>query len=293
MNQIPLQVAQGATVRRLLTQEDFDRFAALSGDDNPIHVDPDFARRTRFGRPVAHGMYLFGLICSVLGTRLPGPGTVLLAQELMFPTPTFVGEEVAVRVEVDLVREDGWAELRTVVERPGGEPGCQGRAIVRVGGTRGWPKTPLGQAVAPLPTEATAFKGLRLGQRGTLRRVFTEEDLQEYVDLTGDANPFHTDAAFARGLGLEGAPLPGALLGGLISCLLGTRLPGYGTNYLKQRFHFPTPAYPGEEVTATVEVVRLRPVKELVNLRTVCTNSTGQTVCDGEALVLVRDVVAR
>jgi len=56
---------------------------------------------------------------------------------------------------------------------------------------------------------------------------------------------------------------------------------------------FPTPVYPGEEITVTVEVVRLRPAKELVNLYTVCTNPAGEIACEGEALVLVRDVAGR
>jgi acyl dehydratase len=79
----------------------------------------------------------------------------------------------------------------------------------------------------------------------------------------------------------------------LFSYLLGTRLPGRGTNYLKQRLTFPAPAYPGEEITAAVEVIRLRPEKELVNVRTTCTNRVQETVCEGEALVLARDVEGR
>jgi acyl dehydratase len=79
-------------------------------------------------------------------------------------------------------------------------------------------------------------------------------------------------------------------LGGLFSFLLGTRLPGRGTNWLKQRLVFPRPAYPGQEITARVEITRLRPEKELVNLRTTCTNPQGEIICDGEALVLVKDL---
>ena len=83
--------------------------------------------------------------------------------------------------------------------------------------------------------------------------------------------------------------VPGGLLGGLFSFLLGTRLPGRGTNWLKQRLAFPAPCYAGQEVTARVEIVRLRPEKDLVNLRTVCT-AAGRVVCEGEALVLVKDL---
>ena len=76
---VPLNVGQLESARRILSQEEFDRFAALSGDDNPIHTDPGFSARTRFGRTVAHGMLLYGTVCSVLGGRMPGPGTVQLS----------------------------------------------------------------------------------------------------------------------------------------------------------------------------------------------------------------------
>jgi acyl dehydratase len=79
-------------------------------------------------------------------------------------------------------------------------------------------------------------------------------------------------------------------LGGLFSFLLGTRLPGRGTNYLKQRLVFSAPAYAGQDLEALVEIVRLRPEKQLVNLRTMCQNPAGDPVCWGEALVLVTDV---
>lgn len=112
----------------------------------------------------------------------------------------------------------------------------------------------------------------------TLRRTFTRADLAEYASLTGALLP--EDARV----------LPGPFLGSLFSCLLGTQLPGRGTNYLKQHLEFPRSAFVEEELTATVQVVRWRPEKQLVNLRTVCTNPAGEIVCHGEALVLVKDV---
>ena len=81
-----------ASFTRTFTQADFDLFARLSGDDNPIHVDPEFSAQTLFGRTVAHGMFLFSNLCRLVGETLPGPGSVLAAQEMMFPAPTFTGE---------------------------------------------------------------------------------------------------------------------------------------------------------------------------------------------------------
>jgi len=84
--------------------------------------------------------------------------------------------------------------------------------------------------------------------------------------------------------------LPGGLLGGMISDLLGTELPGWGTNWLKQRFDFLKPAYPNATITANVEILRLRPQKDLVNLRTTCVDPAGELVLDGEALVWISDL---
>ncbi|MBI4788546.1 MAG: phosphate acetyltransferase [Chloroflexi bacterium] len=117
----------------------------------------------------------------------------------------------------------------------------------------------------------------QVGQTATTKRTFTPADLAEYAALTGIATP-------------EANVVPGPLLGGMFSYLLGTTLPGRGSNYLKQHLEFPIPALVGEELTATVEIVRLRPGKDLVNLRTLCANSRGEIVCHGEALVKVKDV---
>jgi acyl dehydratase len=290
-----ISVGQTESVKRAFGQNDLDRFAALSGDDNPIHVDPEFASQTRFGRTVTHGMLLYSAVCGVLGSRLPGPGTLQLEQELMFPSPTFVGEEVTLSVEITQIQSKGQlADLNTLVVKPDGKVGLQGRTLVCL------PETPLARlgdvpSVTLSDPSASAsldvsFKGLEIGQRAETRRVFTDGDLAEYAELAGDANPFHMEAVYARQMGYNDVLIPGGLLGGLFSYLLGTRLPGRGTNYLKQRLHFPAPAYPGQELAAAVEIIRLRPEKQLVNLRTICTGPAGQVVCHGEALVLVQNV---
>ncbi len=285
-----IQVGVTASVKRTFTQSDLDRFAALSGDDNPIHVDPEFSARTKFGRTVAHGMFLYSVVCSVLGTRLPGPGTLQIEQELMFPSATPTGEEVEIRLEVTEVHgAEGLADLTTLVIRPDGNPGLQGRTLVRLPHTPTLPGT--GSPIPDSPiSESRSFKGMELGQRVQTHRTFTAADLAEYADLTGDTNPVFADANYARRLGLDGPLVPGGLLGGLFSNLLGTELPGRGTNYLKQRLHFLAPAYVGQKLTASVEIIRIRPDKQLVNLSTVCANAADHVVCQGEALVLVSDV---
>jgi len=271
-----------ATLYRTFSQRDFDRFAALSGDDNPIHVDPEFAGRTRFGRTVCHGMLLYSTICRALTDAL-GPGFAQREQELMFITPTYTGEEVAVRLEITALNtENGLADLSTVITRPDGSIACQGRTLVHLSshsadlvgvGSGDGSSTGAG-------SEASSLKWLVLGQAAEITRTFSAADLQEYRDLSGDTNPALSEPALH---------VPGGLLGGLFSFLLGTRLPGRGTNWLKQRLTFPAPCYAGQEVTARVEIVRLRPEKDLVNLRGTCT-AAGGIVCEGESLVLVKDL---
>lgn len=118
------------------------------------------------------------------------------------------------------------------------------------------------------------------GDTATLTRRFTLSDRDRYRALVAD-HADDTDEAGHR--------VPGPLIAGLFSYLLGTELPGRGTNYLKQRLSYPEPAYYDEPLTATVKVVRLRPDKALVNLETRCTTDDGRVVCEGEALVLAKD----
>ena len=275
------------SIRRTFSQSDFDRFAALSGDDNPIHVDPEFAARSKFGRTVAHGMFLYGNMCRMLGTPIPRPdgGGVQIEQELMFPSPTFAGEEVEIGIEgLPHESDEIISEHRATIVRPDGSLGLKGSTFVHMPHTLPPPETGFSAS------DGSSFKGMELGQRAETRRAFTVADMAEYGSLTGEAAPFFTDAALARSLGLEGAVVPAALLGGLFSYLLGTQLPGPGTNYLKQRLLFPNPAYAEQELVASVEIVRFRPEKQLVNLRTICADPSGRIVCHGEALVLVSDV---
>jgi acyl dehydratase len=115
------------TVRRRVTQADFDRFAELSGDDNPIHVDPAFCAGTRWGRTLAHGMFLFSLLLHVIDAELV-PGAVVQEQELMFPGPIYAGDELVISVEI-LSADDRRVELRARIDGPNGT-GCDGRTVV-------------------------------------------------------------------------------------------------------------------------------------------------------------------
>ncbi len=95
-----IQVGDSATLQRPLTMADIKLFAAMSGDVNPAHVDEDYARSSRFHEVIAHGMWGGALISTVLGTQLPGPGTIYLGQTLRFLRPVKLGNRVTVTVTV-------------------------------------------------------------------------------------------------------------------------------------------------------------------------------------------------
>jgi 3-hydroxybutyryl-CoA dehydratase len=128
---------------------------------------------------------------------------------------------------------------------------------------------------------------LRPGQRSTFSKTITEADIQGFADLTGDNNPLHLDAEFARRSRFGRPVAHGLLVAGMISAALGTRLPGAGAIYVSQSLRFLKPVYPGDTVTATVEVTAWQEDRGMVTVRTTCANQSGDAIIDGEAVLLV------
>src|SRR5436853_4119173 len=95
-----LSIGMRETLMKTVMNEDVIGFATLSGDHNPIHLSDHFAKKTRFGGRIAHGLYTASLISAVLGMRLPGPGAVYLSQTLNFRAPVKIGDVVTILVEV-------------------------------------------------------------------------------------------------------------------------------------------------------------------------------------------------
>jgi acyl dehydratase len=120
-------LGQVIVAKRTFTQENFNLFAELSHDDNPIHVDPVFAATTRFGGTVAHGMMLYGMILGVLSENFSNVRQ--LEQDLIFPKPTYANMEVTLRLEVTEV-QDKRARLSTTITRPDGENSCEGSMLI-------------------------------------------------------------------------------------------------------------------------------------------------------------------
>ena len=121
-----------ASLERTVSQEDVAQFAAVTGDSNPLHFDADYAATTVFGTPIAHGILSAGYISAAIGTRLPGPGTIYLSQQLKFKAPVRVGDTVCARVTVAAVdRARRRVRLETVC-LVGADVVLEGEALVLV-----------------------------------------------------------------------------------------------------------------------------------------------------------------
>ncbi len=118
---------------------------------------------------------------------------------------------------------------------------------------------------------------MKVGDNAQVTRTFSLEDLLDYTRLSGH------DAVDAQ--------LPEPMIGALFSYLLGVKLPGLGTNYLKQETRYGTAVTIGEALTARVEITRLRPDKQLVDLATTCRRADGSLAASGRALVYVGDLM--
>ena len=130
-------VGDVAEVTYPVTAETIREFVTASGDDNPIHSDATFAAGTRFGRVIAPGMLTGSFVSSVIGTRLPGPGTIYLSQSFRFMRPVFVGDRVTARVEVaERVPERNRLRLGTTCVNQDGELLLEGEAWVLPSPTR-------------------------------------------------------------------------------------------------------------------------------------------------------------
>ena len=132
-----------------------------------------------------------------------------------------------------------------------------------------------------------AFEDLQVGQTASMGKTITDADILMFAAVSLDTNPVHMDSDAAAASVFKERVAHGMLSAGLISAVMGTRLPGNGTVYLEQTLRFRRPVRIGDTVTATVEVVALDPAKRHATLHTVC-KARGKVVIDGEAVVLPR-----
>ena len=101
-----LRVGQRASRTLTVTAREVELYAQITGDRNPLHFDPDFAARTRFGRLVAQGGIAAGMLNALVAMDLPGPGTVFMSQSLKYLAPTYLGDTLTAEVEVLSLKPD-------------------------------------------------------------------------------------------------------------------------------------------------------------------------------------------
>ena len=126
-----IAIGDTATYTRLITNHEVEAFAAISGDHNPLHLDPEYAATTAFGECIAHGMLTGVLVSAAIAMQLPGPGSIYLSQSLRFRAPVLLGDTLTVTLEVtDKHSKRPWVTLGCTVENQAGKAVAKGEAQV-------------------------------------------------------------------------------------------------------------------------------------------------------------------
>ena len=126
-----VEIGAKASCTKTFTDDDVRQFARITGDQNPVHLDEDYAASTRFGRRIVHGILTAGLISQLLGNEMPGRGTLYMGQTLKFKAPVFIGDTITATVEVVKIRADrGIITLDTTCVNQEGSVVLEGEAVV-------------------------------------------------------------------------------------------------------------------------------------------------------------------
>lgn len=126
---------------------------------------------------------------------------------------------------------------------------------------------------------------LYVGQSASIQRSFTTEEVQTFSKMCMDNNPVHLDEEYAKKSIFADRIVYGYLTASLFSGVIGSILPGRGSIYLNQNMNFRKPVYHNELVTATCTITNIRKDKPIITLETICRNSKGEIVVDGEAVI--------
>ena len=130
------------------------------------------------------------------------------------------------------------------------------------------------------------FENLKIGMKESISKTITETDIILYSGISLDCNPVHLNKEYAEASRCKKRIAHGMLTAGLISAVLGTKLPGEGTIYLEQNLKFKQPVYLGDTITATCEIIDIIKEKRKVILSTICINQDEKIILTGEAKVM-------
>lgn len=127
-----LSIGMSHETHHVITENDIELFAQVSGDRNPLHMDDEFAKQTPFGQRIAHGALTASYISGILGNNLPGPGSIFTGLSMRFRRPVFIGSEVLVRVVVSEMLPRGNRVTLKVSCNVDGKAAISGEAQVMV-----------------------------------------------------------------------------------------------------------------------------------------------------------------
>ena len=126
-------IGQKASFSRTVTETDLVQYAGLSGDYNPVHVDAEYAKDTRFGQRIAHGLLTTSFLSRLLGMELPGLGSIYLDQTLKFLKPVFIGDTITTIGEIiEILPDKNMIRLKTVCKKQDGTVVLEGIATMMV-----------------------------------------------------------------------------------------------------------------------------------------------------------------
>ena len=127
-----LKPGMSAAIARTVSEADILQFAGVSGDMNPVHLDAEFGAASMFGGRIAHGMLSAAYISAVLGTKLPGPGSIYLSQTLKFKAPVKIGDTVVTRVTIREIKAEKRRVILDTVCTVAGKPVLEGEAEIMI-----------------------------------------------------------------------------------------------------------------------------------------------------------------
>jgi len=126
-----LYVGMKASITKLITKQDVELFSKISGDQNPIHFDEEYAKKTRFKKPIVQGMLTGSLVSALIGNKLPGPGAIYVYQSFHFLKPVYIGDEITAEgeiMEIDNLKKR--LKIKTICYNQMKEKVLEGEAIV-------------------------------------------------------------------------------------------------------------------------------------------------------------------
>lgn len=256
-------------IDRIFSQEDYYKFAKLSGDFNPIHVDEEFSKNSGFGKTVAHGIFLTTCLSGALEKAIGN--YELVSSAIMFPAPTYTN--IPMILSVQLFDENS-AKL-ICREKSSNQETCVIDVKFKKGTSYIENCAKINDAII-IDLQEKIEKPFFIGQKTSQIRVFSQNDIDEFIKAGGQTNAANSISPI--------------LINAMFSKLLGIDLPGLGTNYLKQETQYLSPAKIGEKIIANVEITRIRADKKIIDFETTAKSEDGRIIATGRALVSARDV---